>query len=88
MSKKKSVPPAAKPGRPPGSRTKPREPVLCLPPKCPTCGRPVQVNLHAKPYRVHEHPGQLADGTRYVRMEWRHVRCPCGQALSVRTPIA
>ena len=75
-----------KPGRPPGSLNKPREVVVCLPANCPSCGATVEVNLKSKPYHVLNHAGQLADGTPYERMEWRHVTCPCGQALSVRTP--
>ena len=85
MSKKTT---RKKVGRPQGARTEPRKPVVCLPPVCPSCGQSVEVNLKTKPYRVLEHAGELPDGTKYRRMEWRHVRCPCGQALSVRTPIA
>lgn len=76
-----------KPGRPPGSRTKVRDAVLCYPAVCPTCQRTVAVNLKTVPDRVLEHAGTLPDGTPYNRMEWRHVTCECGQALSVRTPI-
>lgn len=76
-----------KPGRPRGSRTKPRAAAFCLPPTCPTCGRTVQVNLNTRPARTLDHPGLLPDGTAYRRMEWRHVECDCGQALAVRTPI-
>jgi len=74
-------------GRPAGAKNVRREVVELNPPKCPSCGRSVSVNLNTVAAAVHHYGGTTRAGESYDQVEWRNVECECGQQLRVRTPV-